>query len=86
MTTTAHAVAAAIVTAIRIAVWYSLVRAVVVYPDYRYSDRYWRIQPGERVYILSRSADGYWCRVRTADGREGWVRASHLSGNVREYR
>lgn len=78
-----HVAAAALVTAIHVAAWYSIAHALVVYPSYYDTARYYRIEPGTQVYIIQRSADGRWCQIRTADGRVGWVPYNHLSGNVR---
>ena len=78
--------AAALITAIHVAAWYSLAHPVVVYPSYYDSARYYQIQPGTRVYIIQRTADGRWCQIRTPDGRVGWVRYDALSGHVREVR
>ncbi len=79
----AHVAAAALITAIHVAAWYSLAHPVVVYPSYHDGRRYYRIQPGTQVYIVQRTADGRWCQIRTPDGRLGWVRYDALSGHVR---
>ena len=78
-----HVAAAALITAIHVAAWYSLAHAVVVYPSYYDTARYYQIQPGTQVYIIQRTQDGRWCQIRTPDGRVGWVRYDALSGHVR---
>ncbi len=78
-----HVAAAVLVTAIRVAVWYSLAHAVMVYPSYYDQARYYQLQPGTQVYIIQRTADGQWCQIRTPNGQVGWVRYDALSGHVR---
>ena len=75
--------AAALITAIHVAAWYSLAHAVVVYPSYYDTARYYQIQPGTQVYIIQRTADGRWMQIRTPNGQVGWVRYDALSGHVR---
>lgn len=78
-----HVAAAVLVTAIRVAAWYSLANAVVVYPSYNDQARYYQLQPGTQVYIIQRTADSRWCQIRTPNGQVGWVRYDALSGHVR---
>lgn len=78
-----HVAAAALVTAIHVAAWYSVAHTVVVYPSYHDSARYYQLQPGTSVYIIQRTADGRWCQIRTPNGQVGWVRYDALSGHVR---
>ena len=79
-----HVAAAALITAVQVAAWYSIAHPVVVYPNYYDGRSYYQLQPGTQVYILQRTADGQWCQIRTPDGRVGWVRYDALSGHVRQ--
>lgn len=78
-----HVAAAALVTAIHVAAWYSVAHALTVYPSYYDTGRYFQLEPGAQVYIIQRTANGQWCQIRTADGRVGWVPYNRLSGHVR---
>ncbi len=73
-------VARVAVVALTVAAWYAVTRPVYVYYGPATSHRYTYLPAGTRLYIVGRSADGYWYRVRTADGRHGWVPARNLRG------
>lgn len=73
--------AVAAVTALHVATWYAISRPVVVYTEPSAPAGYCEVPPGSQVYVIARSADGYWVQIRTADGRTGWVRADALQGS-----
>lgn len=67
-------------TAIAVAAWYSLTRPVYIYPEPQATEVIVVAPRGSRVYVVAESRNGRWVRVRTADGREGWVRADRFYG------
>ena len=73
--------AVAAVTALHVATWYAITRPVVVYTEPSAPAGYCEVPPGSQVYVIARSPDGYWVRIRTQDGREGWVRSDALQGS-----